>query len=287
MNRCFFEDCLEGMKEKLKDSSVSLCVTSPPYADATEYGKKIEIFKSDKYADWFMPIANEIARVLKDDGSFILNINDKIDDGYRSIYVYELVCRIVKETPLKLYERYVWFKKSGLPTGGEKRLNDKVEYLFHFTKTNKHKAYTDRIRIPYSEVSLNRMKTPVGVNDSIDLSGTTKTKLKKVEPNPLGKKPDGVLRFNTAGVLKGNAAGKHPAAFHPDLPNFFIEWLTDENDLVLDPFMGTATVAQVSQLRNRNWVGFEMNESYKPIQNFKLSDEGLKEVKLSPIRDVF
>lgn len=286
MNKIHFEDCLSGLK-KLDGGSVNLCVTSPPYADATEYGKKIECFKTENYADWFIPIVKEIGRVLKEDGSFILNINDKIDDGFRSIYVYDLICRINKETGLKLYERYIWYKKSGLPTGGEKRLNDKIEYIFHFTKSKKHKAYTDRIRIPYSEITLNRMKKPIGVNDKIKEDGTTETNLKIVKPNDLGKKPDGVMRFNTAGVLKGKTAGLHPAAFHPDLPHFFIEWLTDEGDLVLDPFMGTGTVAQVAKKKNRNYVGFELNEAYKEIQDLKLTDEEIDGVKLSPVKDLF
>lgn len=286
MNKIIFEDCLTGLKG-LESNSVNLCVTSPPYADATEYGKKIECFKTENYSDWFLPIVKEIGRVLTEDGSFILNINDKIDNGFRSIYVFDLVCRISKETNLKLYERYFWYKKSGLPTGGEKRLNDKVEYIFHFTKSKKHKAYTDRIRIPYSEVTLNRMKTPIGVNDKINEDGTTETNLKVVKPNDLGKKPDGVMRFNTAGVLKGKTAGLHPAAFHPDLPHFFIEWLTDEGDLVLDPFMGTATTAQVAKKKGRQYVGFELNPSYKEIQDLKLTDEEIEKVKLSPMKDLF
>ena len=285
-NKIYFENCLDGMK-KIDDNTINLIVTSPPYADATEYGKKIECFKSKNYSDWFLPIAKEASRILRKDGSFILNINDKIDSGFRSIYVYELIVRIVNETDLKLYERYLWHKKSGLPTGGEKRLNDKTEYIFHFTKDKQHKAYTDRIRIPYSEITLNRMKTPIGVNDKINEDGTTETNLKVVKPNDLGKKPDGVFRFNTAGVLKGSAAGLHPAAFHPDLPSLFIEWLTDENDIVLDPFMGTGTVAQVSKKKNRQYIGFELNESYKDVQTIKLSDEEINKLKLSEFKDLF
>jgi DNA modification methylase len=286
MNEIYFEDCLQGLK-KLEDKSVNLIVTSPPYADATEYGEKIECFKTENYADWFLPIVKEIDRVMTDDGSFILNINDKIDSGFRSIYVFELICRIVKETNLKLYERYLWYKKSGLPTGGDKRLNDKVEYIFHFTKTRKHKAYLDRIRIPYAETGINRMKTPLAFNDKIDQDGKTTLNLKNIKPNELGKKPDGVMRFNTAGVLKGKTAGLHPAPFHPDLPHFFIEWLSDEGDVVLDPFMGTATVAAVAKKKGRNYIGFELNDAYKSIQELKLSDEEIEKLKLSPIADLF
>jgi DNA modification methylase len=75
------------------------------------------------------------------------------------------------------------------------------------------------------------------------------------------------MRFNNAGVLKGGTAGKHPAPFHPDLPEFFIKWLTDENDIVLDPFMGSGTTAEVCKKLNRKYIGFELNESYKDLIN--------------------
>lgn len=286
INKIYYGDSIE-LSTKLEPKSIDLIITSPPYANATSYGKKIECFKTKNYNDWFLPLIKNLCVSLKDTGSFILNINDKIDNGYRSTYVYELVSRIVNETEFKLYERYLWYKKSGLPTGGEKRLNDKIEYLFHFTKTKEHKAYLDRIRIPYSEVTINRMKTPIGVNDHIDEKGLTNTKLKIVNPNESGKKPDGVFRFNTSGVLKGESAGKHPAAFHPDLPYFFLLWLTDENDVVLDPFMGSGTVAQVSKKLNRNYIGFELNDTYKDIIELKVSNDEIVKLNFSPIEKFF
>jgi len=286
-NKIHFGSCFDLIK-KLESNTIDLIVTSPPYANATTYGKNIDCFDTEHYCDWFLPLAKEIARVMSDTGSFILNINDKIDNGFRSTYVYELIHRINKETDMKLYERYIWYKKSGLPTGGDKRLNDKIEYLFHFTKTKKHKAYVDRIRIPYTESSINRFKSPVLGNDSIDENGlTTNSKKKMVDPNPLGKKPDGVMRFNSASALKGDTAGVHPAAYHPDLPYFFINWLTDENDLVLDPFMGTGTTAQVCKKMNRNFIGFELNESYREVQGLKLSDSEVDKLELTSIRDIF
>ena len=287
MNKIFYEDCLTGLK-KLDDKSVNLIVTSPPYADTTHYGKNVTCFDTKNYNDWFLPILSELSRVMKDDASFILNINDKIDNGFRSTYVYDLICRIVNETDLKLYERYFWYKKSALPTGGEKRLNDKVEYLFHFTKTKQHKACIERIRIPYTDSSIKRFKTPVDDNDTIDENGLTTILSKKMlKPNENGKKPDGVFRFNTAGVLKGDSAGRHPASFHPDIPYFFITWLTDENDIVLDPFIGTGTVAQTAKKLNRQYIGFEINESYKDIINIKLSDKEISKVKFTSLDKIF
>lgn len=294
LDNIYYGDCFEMIKE-LDDNSVDLIVTSPPYANATSYGKEVNVLHPDKYNDWIMPLMIEIGRVLKPTGSFIFNINDKIQNGFRSTYVFDLIHRVVNEkdeygikvTDLKLYDRYIWYKKSGLPTGGIKRLNDKMEYIFHFTKTKGHKSYTDRVRIPYADISLKRMKTEIGANDIIDENGITTTITKKVEPNELGKKPDGIFRFNTAGVLKGETAGTHPATYHYDLPYLFIEWLTDKGDVVLDPFLGTGTSTQVAKKMGRKYVGFELNDSYKEVIDLKMSDEEIDKVKFTDIDKIF
>ena len=243
---------------------VDLIITSPPYAKMTKYGKDIDTFSPDKYNDWFIPIIIKMFKSLKETGSFILNINDNISNLERSIYVYELIVRIKKETGFQFYDRYIWYKKSGLPTGGQQfRPMDRIEYLFHFAKDVKSvKSYIDRIREPYAASTLSRMQYDVGIHDEIDENGKTKTKKRRITPNVLGKVPDNVFRFPTAGVLK-NKGAKHPAPFHSDMPEYFIKWLTDENDVVLDPFMGTGTTAFAAKKLNRNYVGFEKNKSYQ------------------------
>jgi len=275
INKIYYGDSFKLIK-KIDNNTLDLVITSPPYSDSTNYGKNINIYNTNNYNNWLLPLIIDIDLKLKDTGSFILNINDKITNGFRSIYVFDLIVKIIDNTNLKLYDRYIWFKKSGLPTSGIKRLNDKIEYIFHFVKSKNHKAYTDRIRIPYSDSSIKRMKKEIMSNKNIDNNGLTTNKKKKLEPNKLGKKPDGVFRFNTAGVLKGKSAGKHPATYHHDLPYFFIKWLTDENDLILDPFLGTGTSTQVAKILNRNYIGFELNESYKPIIDIKMSDNNIK-----------
>jgi site-specific DNA-methyltransferase (adenine-specific)/site-specific DNA-methyltransferase (cytosine-N4-specific) len=261
------------LSKDILDNSIDLVITSPPYADATSYGKKVNVFSPDKYVDWILPLFKEIYRILKPSGSFILNINDKISNKERSIYVYDLICRVVRETNLKFYDRYIWAKKSGLLNGRNKRLDDKVEYIFHFVKdVNEMVCYMDEVREPYAQVTLNRLKTPIGVHDEIDNKGITKTKLKKIEPNPKGKIPNTIFRFNTSGVLKSKTSGKHPAQFNPELPLWFIKWLTKENDLVFDPFLGGGTVAKVCIETTRNFVGFEINESYKELIESAVSE---------------
>ena len=268
-NKIYYGDAMI-LSKLIPDKYIDLVVTSPPYTSMKSYGKKINTLSPRHYNEWFMPLAVEISRSLKDTGSFILNINDKIVNGFRDLYVYELVIRICNDTDLKLYDRYIWHKKNAMPVSGD-RLNDWMEYIFHFTKSNKIKTNINNVREPYAASTIKRYQSPVAFNKKVDDHGITSIGNKKmVIENPLGKKPSTVMRFNNAGVLKGGTAGKHPAPFHPDLPGFFIRWLTNEGDIVLDPFTGSGTVPEVCKNMNRKYIGFELNESYKELIDQRL-----------------
>jgi len=270
LNKIYYGDAID-LSKQIPDNFLDLTITSPPYADIKNYGKKINTLAPRHYNEWFLPLAVEIGRSLKDTGSFILNINDKIVGGYRDLYVFDLVLRICEETDLKLYDRYIWHKKNAMPVSGD-RLNDWMEYIFHFSKSNKIKSNIDVVREPYAASTIKRYKSPVAFNKKVDEHGITSIGDKKmVIQNPLGKKPSTVMRFNNAGVLKGGTAGKHPAPFHPDLPEFFIKWLTIEGDTVLDPFTGSGTVPYVCKLMKRNYIGFELNASYKELIDERLA----------------
>lgn len=260
-NKIYLGDCIE-LAKTIPNDFLDLVVTSPPYADTLTYGKEIPIFRPDNYADWILPLFNEIYRGMKDTGSFIFNINDKIINTERSIYVYDLVCRVVRETEFTLHDRYIWHKKSGMPSSGVRRLNDRVEYIFHFVKTkNKFKANIDDIREPYAEISLKRFENTMHGHDTINSNGSTKHGSSKLsKPHPKGTKPTTVFRFDLSNSIRGL---KHPAPFHPQIPEKFITWLTDEDDVVLDPFMGSGTTAIVASELNRKYIGFELNELYK------------------------
>jgi len=117
LNKIFHGESLSLLKE-LDDNSVDLVITSPPYADLKVYIDNPGIL-ADNYVEWFLPYCNEICRVIKPTGSFILNINDKVEGGFRHPYVFELISEIHKRTDLKLFERlFNWEPnpKGALPT---------------------------------------------------------------------------------------------------------------------------------------------------------------------------
>ena len=278
VNKVFLGDCVE-LSKNLKGGSVDLVVTSPPYADTLSYGENVKTYSSDEYIRWFLPLFIEAEKFLKNTGSFILNINDKIKNSERELFVYKLVLEICEKTNLKLYDRYIWHKKSTLPRPGDKRLNDMVEYIFHFVKdAKKFKCNTDDVREPYKDISLKRFQNKVHGNSIVKKNGETILSDRgSSKPHPKGKKPTTVFRFNTASAIRGGV--KHPAPFHPDLPRWFIKWLTDRNDLVLDPFMGSGSVAVACEELKRKWIGFDINPTYIKMTKWRLKTKNGKDLK--------
>ena len=273
-------DCFELIK-KQPDNSVDLVITSPPYSDIVNYGKNVSTKKPDDYVDWILPLFNEIQRILKPSGSFILNINDKCENGLRSTYIYDLISRNNKETKLKLYDTYIWHKRNGIPNGSQKRFRNTTEFIFHFCKDAKQiKFYMDRVLQEPKEATNDRYKYDMtnGQGETIDgVRVKKKVKIRKtnMETNLEGQKnneyvfrdvpdkvrPDNVVRFSTAGASRDNAI-KHPAPYHKELPLYYINLLTDENDIVLDPFSGIATTGIACKELNREYIGYELNKTY-------------------------
>lgn len=278
LNKVFIGD-FERLCKDLPDNFVNLLVTSPPYADIKSYGDAVDIYNPDEYIDWIMPLFKESSRFLCKDGSLILNINDKVTNGKRSIYVFKLVCRVVEETGLYLHDRYVWAKKNGMPSGSEpRRLDDRIEWIFHFVpklynskggelkKPNKFKANLSHLREPHVPITLKRNVTPSSGNKITNADGTAGYERKIKLPNPKGRIPTSVFHFNNSACLPKNSLSvSHPAPFHPEIPEWFISWLTEENDVVLDPFMGSGSTALASHRLNRNWIGFDVNPTYESI----------------------
>jgi len=269
-------DCFELIKD-LPDNSVDLVITSPPYADIVNYGKNISIQKPKDYCDWILPLFNEIHRVLKSSGSFILNINDNCSNGLRNPFIFELIYRSQKETKLKFYDTYIWHKMNGIPNGGKKRFRNTTEFIFHFVKNQKElKFYMDRVMKEPAQSSIDRSKYEWQIKDHGKIvdgqRGNKKTKHYDVS-NTLVR-PDNVFRFPTAGLARDNTI-RHPAPYHKELPTYFINLLTDEGDVVLDVFSGIGTTGL--GCNNREYIGFELNEKYAEFSKKRLMGEELEE----------
>ncbi len=274
-------DCFELIKSQA-DNSVDLVITSPPYADIVNYGKNISIQKPQDYCDWLLPLFNEIHRVLKPSGSFILNINDTCKGGYRNPFIYELIYRSQKETKLKFYDTYIWHKKNGIPNGSSKRFRNTTEFIFHFVKDQKHlKFYMDRVMREPAQSYSERKKYKWKVTNHGQTQDGERVAKEMIDGMDLPDlvRPDNVVRFHTAGHARDNTI-KHPAPFYKDLPAYYINFLTDENDLVVDPFAGIGTTGLACKELNRQFVGYELNPKYVEFGNKRIGGEQLENFML-------
>ena len=127
----------------IPENTVDLIVTSPPYADQRKgvYGG----IHPDNYVEWFLPITEQLLRVLKPSGTFILNIKEKVVDGQRSTYVLELILEMKKQGWLWT-EEFIWHKKNCYPGKWPNRFRDAWERLLQFNKEKNGRLGKNKIK---------------------------------------------------------------------------------------------------------------------------------------------
>lgn len=251
----YLGDCKEQLK-LLPDDSVDLIVTSPPYADQRKntYGG----IHTDKYVEWFLPISEQLLRVLKPTGTFVLNIKEKVVEGERSTYVMELILEMRKQGWLWT-EEFIWHKKNCYPGKWPNRFRDAWERLLQFNKHKKFNMYQEEVMVPMGDWAKSRLK---------NLSNTDKIRDNSKVGSGFGKNisnwldrdkayPTNVLHLATECNNKN-----HSAAFPEELPEWFIKLFTKEYDTVLDPFMGSGTTLTVAKRLGRNSIGIEIMPEY-------------------------
>lgn len=258
-----------AMLEEIEDETVDLVFTSPPYADQRKntYGG----VHPDEYAAWFLPIADELFRVLKPTGSFILNIKERAHKGERHTYVLELILEMRKRGWLWT-EEYIWHKKNSYPGKWANRFRDAWERLLHFTKSRDFKMFQEAVMVPVGDWAETRLKK---------LSETDKLRDTSKVGSGFGKRianwserkmvyPTNVLHMATECNNR-----QHSAVFPESLPTWFIKLFTEEGDLVLDPFAGSGTTLFAAQKLGRKAVGVELVEEYCRVVERQLLQETL------------
>jgi DNA modification methylase len=248
-------DCLSVIKT-FPDECIDLIVTSPPYADNRK--KSYKGTPTNQYVQWFLPISYELKRILKPEGSFVLNIKERTANGERQTYVLELILELRKQGWLWT-EEYMWHKKNCYPGKWPNRFRDAWERCLHFTKQKKFKMFQQAVMVPmgsWAEKRLTKLSDTDRIRDeSRSLSGFGKN-----VSNWLGKKyvyPTNVLHLATECSNRN-----HSAAFPISLPCWFIKLFTEPGDVVLDPFIGSGTTSLACIELDRHYIGIELMEDY-------------------------
>jgi site-specific DNA-methyltransferase (adenine-specific) len=262
----FLGDCKEILKT-LDSNSIDLVFTSPPYAD-----RRIQTYggiKPENYVEWFLPISEQLLRVLKPDGTFILNIKEKAENGERHTYVLDLILALRKQGWFWT-EELIWHKKNCYPGKWPNRFRDAWERLLQFNKTKKFNMYQEEVMVPVGDWAKDRLKKLSNVDKIRDNSKSGSGFGKNIS-NWLSREkayPTNVLHLATECNNKN-----HSAVFPEALPEWFIKLFTRENDWVLDPFMGSGTTIKVAQRMHRNSIGIEILPEYYNLVKSKIDQE--------------
>lgn len=280
---------------QLPDNSISLVITSPPFAlqREKEYGNH----NQDDYIDWLEAFAKLIHQKLRTDGSFVLDLGGAYKKGVpvRSLYNFRVLIRLCDEIGFSLAEDFYWFNSSKLPSPIEwvnkrkLRAKDSVNTIWWLGKTEWPKADITKVLSEYSSRMKQLLKNPEGFY----------TPKKRPSGHDIGKGfgkdnggaiPSNLLQIpNTESngiYLSGcKAVGvkQHPARFPAKLPEFFIRFLTEPNDIVLDIFAGSNTTGYVAEIEGRRWLAFEKQLDYLAASSFRFLSKNKSKEELASI----
>lgn len=259
------------LMQHLNSDSIDLILTSPPFAltRKKEYGNQ----SADAYIDWFMPFAQQFHRLLKPSGSLVIDLGGAYLPGHpvRSIYQFELLVRLCRDLGFHLAQDFYHYNPARLPAPAEWvtvrriRAKDSVNVVWWLSKTETPKADNRKVLTEYSDSMKKLLKN--GYKPALRPSGHDISN--KFTKDNSGAIPSNLLTLantesNSAYLrrCKETGAKPHPARFPQGFARFFIEFLTDPGDVILDPFAGSNTTGYVAERLWRRWIAFEIGESY-------------------------
>ncbi|MBP7746908.1 MAG: site-specific DNA-methyltransferase [Phycisphaerae bacterium] len=274
----------------IPDGSVNLIMTSPPYA--LHFKKEYGNADQGAYVDWFLGFADDFKRVLTDDGSLVVDIGGAWTPGKptRSLYHFELLIALCRQVGFHLAQEFYWYNPAKLPAPAEwvtvrkLRVKDAVNCLWWLSKSENPKADNRRVLVEYSADMKRLIKR--GYRAKQRPSGHNITE--KFGKDQGGSIPPNILIFgnndaNGTYMSRCNEAGikPHPARFPQQLPTFFIRYLTEPGDVVLDPFCGSNTTGEAAEREGRRWVSFELDETYLRASVYRFDPAGWEPIDLS------
>jgi len=277
LGSAFCGDSLRLLAE-LQDNSVDLILTSPPFAlqREKEYLDRSGNKAQAEYVDWLAEFGRLVLRKLKADGSFVIDIGGAYVKGApeRALYPFRVLLKFCDELGFKLAQDFYWNNPSKLPSPIEwvnkrkLRVKDSVNTVWWFSKSQWPKADTTKVLSPYSE----RMKKLI--QDPSAFYKPAKRPSGHDIADSFGKDNGGAIPSNLLQIPNSESNGQylsgcklvgasqHPARFPAKLPEFFIRFLTEPGDLVVDIFAGSNTTGSVAEAERRRWLAFDISLEY-------------------------
>lgn len=276
----------------LPDNSINLVVTSPPFAllRKKEYGNEDQ----ENYVKWLAGFGELVHKKLKENGSFVIDIGGAYQKGVpiRSLYNFKLVIHFVEVLGFNLAEEFYWYNPSKLPSPIEWvnkrkiRAKDSVNNVWWFSKSEYPKADITKVLAPYSDRMQKLIEDPAKYYNPAkrpsghDISSAFGKDNGGSIPSNLLKIPNSESNSRYISNCKKVGVKTHPARFPSKLPKFFIDFLTDEDDIVLDIFAGSNTTGEMANKSNRRWLSFEISKDYCSSSVLRFLDDGISDKKL-------
>ena len=275
------------MLEKLPDESVNLVLTSPPFAlqRKKEYGNK----NQDEYVEWLSDFARIVYRKLRGDGSFVLDLGGAYQKGVpvRSLYNFRVPIHFCDQLGFCLAEDFYWFNPSKLPGPIEwvnkkkMRAKDSVNTVWWFSKTEYPKANITNVLVDYGARMKRLLADPDGFYSPKKRPSGHDIGVGFGNGSSGGAIPSNLLQIsntesNSMYITSCKAVGTkcHPARFPVKLPEFFIRFLTDPGDLVVDIFSGSNTTGWSAESEGRHWMAFDNEADYIATSAFRFLKKG-------------
>lgn len=270
----------------LLDSSINLAITSPPFA--LQRQKHYGNVEQAEYVEWLSTFAMIVKEKLKEDGSFVLDLGGSYEKGVpiRSLYPFRVLLKFCDDLGFVLAEDFYWYNPAKLPSPIEwvnkrkLRAKDSVNTVWWFSKTAYPKANVGNVLSPYSDRMKKLLENPeafykpkvrpsghdIGAEFARDNGGAIPSNLLQI--------PNTESNGQYTEACRTVGTDPHPARFPAGLPEFFIKFLTEPGDLVVDIFAGSNTTGRVAERLGRKWLAFEERLDYAAASAFRFLDKG-------------
>lgn len=270
--------------DQLEPDSIDLVMTSPPFALQREktYGN----VDQQAYVDWLFTFCEKVYRVMSPTGSFVIDLGGAYQSKrpVRSLHNYRILIKLCDELDFRLAEEFFWYNPSKLPSPIEWvnkrkiRAKDSVNTVWWLSKTDNPKANVSRVLVPYSDRMKKLHANPekyyqpkerpsghdIGTGFATDNGGAIPSNLLQI--------PNTESNSRYIQLCKAVGVSAHPARFPQKLPAFFINFLTEPGDTVLDIFSGSNTTGAAAEAAQRRWIAFEKNLEYLAASAFRFLD---------------
>jgi DNA modification methylase len=300
LGAAFCGDSLKLLAE-LPDESVNLVMTSPPFAlqREKEYLNRSGNKAQEDYVEWLAQFGALVFQKLRPDGSLVIDIGGAYVKGApeRALYPFRVLLKFCDDLGFKLAQDFYWHNPAKLPSPIEwvnkrkLRAKDSVNTVWWLSKTQWPKADVRKVLAPYSD----RMKKLI--QDPAAFYKPAKRPSGHDIAATFGKDNGGAIPPNLLQIPNSESNGRylsgckivgtqqHPARFPEKLPEFFIRFLTEPDDLVVDIFAGSNTTGAVAERERRRWLSFDLSLDYLAGSVFRFVDNDLPADTMKQIYD--